>query len=287
MQSLAQEFAPTHALTGDPLDDVDLIESQARQADRHDEFLKYLDDIFHPERRAGCDLTFHRRLVSLGFCGLATTNFDTALEQACAVDAHGCEPIELGDPLRRYEVFRFLRGLQATDHHSRVLHVHGVHTSPGRLILGAKSFAKAYGHEIQSSSSALETLPRKVLWTLLATRSVVFVGFGLTDRFLRKTIDLVNEDLFLTDEPAHFAILPLETDAFVHLRGVEFEAARHAWEREKAATLPKAIVPIFYDALGDDHSALDSLVSRIGKQLGVQQPSFAIDSLLERTLEER
>jgi len=84
VRELAQEFAPALALSGDYLANVDRISDTAERAGRADEYFKRLDRAFSADGASRRDLRFHRRLISLGFSGLITTNFDPTLEHACS-----------------------------------------------------------------------------------------------------------------------------------------------------------------------------------------------------------
>ena len=169
VRQLAAEFAPALGLSEDNLVDVDRIASAAATAGHADEYFKWLDRAFCIDGAPRKDLQFHRRLISLGFCGLITPNFDPTLEQACineysgAAGVHRCEPVDLTDDTRRYLVYDFLRSLGASPRHDRVLHLHGLHSAPTRLILGAKDYAKAYGHDLSAPDAALRTLLRKTI----------------------------------------------------------------------------------------------------------------------------
>lgn len=295
---LAHEFAPTLALSGDYLSDVDSIAYAATAAGREDEYFKWLDRTFCADGAPLKDLRFHRRMISLGFCGLITTNFDPTLEEACVAEysgiggVHRCEPVDLRDS-RPYLIFDFLRGLGATPKHKRVLHLHGFHSLPRCLILGARDYAGAYGHDLSAPDGALRTLPRKIIWTLLATRPVLFVGFGMTDPFFNEALELVKSDFILTDEPAHFSIIPYDVD-LTATAGVLDPAVAHEEAKEKIRTrLPSWLVPIFYHAPRNpatgrqDHSQLtaiiDDLESRVRTTPRVES---LVDRLARRALEE-
>src|SRR5258708_5347301 len=79
VSQLAQEFAPTLTLSDDYLADVDRIKDAADSAGRADEYFKRLDRAFCVDGSRRTDLRFHQQLISLGFCGLITTNFDETL----------------------------------------------------------------------------------------------------------------------------------------------------------------------------------------------------------------
>ena len=294
VQRLAEEFAPELTLSDDNLANVDKIASVAADACRADEFLKWLDRTFCFDGAPRKDLRFHRRLISLGFCGLITLNFDPAIEQACiseysgAAGVHRCESVDLTDNKRRYLVFDFLRGLGGSSRHDGVLHLHGLHSAPDRVILGAQDYATAYGHDLSARDAELRTLPRKIIWTLLATRPILFVGFSMTDPFFKMTLELVESDFILTDEPAHFSIIPYQVDLEA-TAGMLDPAIAHEKEKQRIrATLPRWLVPIFYHAPRlQDHSRLAPLIEDLGARAGTApRAESAVDRLTRRALEE-
>ena len=298
VKQLADEFAPTLQLSDDYLGDVDKIKAHADDTGRSDEYFKRLDRLFCPDPAQGIDSRFHRQLISLGFCGLITTNFDQTLEHACIAEytdstgPHRCESVDLRAD-RPYLVFDFLRGLGASPRHTRVLHLHGLHSLPKRLILGARDYADAYGHELSAPDAALRTLPRKIIWTLLAIRPVLFVGFSMRDPFFRKTLNLVRTDFLLTDEPAHFSIMPYEVDVHATAGALEQTSAHEEAKERIRARLPSCIVPIFYYAPVDpvtrrqDHSLLPTRISELWARARTSlRPETVVDRLARRTLEE-
>lgn len=299
VQQLAMEFAPELTLTGDNLANVDEIASAAADTGRTDEYLKWLDRTFSFDGAPQKDLAFHRRLVSLGFCGLITPNFDPTLEKACITEysntacVHDCESIDLTDHIRPYLVFDFLRRLGESPQHCGVLHLHGLHRAPDRLILGAKRYAEAYGHDRASANPELRTLPRKIIWTLLATRPVLFVGFSMTDPFFKRTLELVEGDFILTNEPAHFAIIPYDVNLTDTAEMLSPAVAREEKKRKLRDELPPWLVPIFYHAPRvpstglSDHSQLVALIDELGALAGTApRTESPVDRLTRKGLEE-
>ncbi len=294
IRRLAAEFAPGVVPDSDVRRAADQIADTARARGRFDEYLKSLDLTFSRAGRATSDLRFHRRLVSLGFSGLITTNYDPTLEDACVEEftaphaIHTCEPIDLRD--RSYMVFEFLRSIGLHREPRQVLHIHGFHNAPGRLILGLRDYENAYGHSVSQPDAYLRTLPRKVLWTLLATRPVVLVGFGMEDPFFNAVLHLLRNDFLLTDEPAHLVITHYDLDPAAVGIVEPHVAQADAMDRIRAK-LPPGLVPIFYRApVGaagrTDHTALGPLIGDIAGRLGRRSGSDTVDRLTQRSLEE-
>lgn len=298
VQRLAEEFSPELVLSDDKLADVDRIASVASKAGRSDEYFKRLDQTFSAQSARHQELRFHRRLISLGFSGLATLNFDLTLERACiaeysnAAGIHRCEPIDLTAD-RPYLVYDFLRNLGASPRHDCVLHLHGLHSAPKRMILGRSAYENAYGHDLSGPDANLRTLPRKVLWALLATRPVLFVGFSMTDPFFESILNLVRDDFILTDELAHFSIFPYEVDLAATTAVLDPAVAHEEAKKKIQTRLPRWLVPIFYHAPRvpatgrKDHGRLAALIEDLGSR-GRTAPraESTVDRLARRTLEE-
>ena len=298
VKQLAAEFSPQLDLSDDNLANVDRIASVASNAGRADEYFKWLDQMFSADGALQQELRFHQRLISLGFCGLTTLNFDPTLEQACITEysdaggVHHCEPIDLTAD-RPYLVFEFLRNLGARSRHDRVLHLHGLHSAPKRMILGRSAYKRAYGHDLSGPDGDLRTLPRKVLWTLLATRPILFVGFSMTDPFFNSTLKLVKDDFILTDEPAHFSIIPYDVDTAATAGVVDPSVAHEEAKKKIQTLLPRWLVPIFYHAPRDpatgrkDHGQLAALIEDLGSRARTApHAESTVDRLARRTLEE-
>ena len=299
VQRLKMEFAPALTLSDDNLASVDEIALVAADAGRADEYLKWLDLTFCFDGARWKDLRFHRQLISLGFCGLITSNFDPTLEHACITEyssaacVHSCQSVDLTDNNRRYLVFEFLRRLGGSPQHDGVLHLHGFHSAPDRLILGSQDYASAYGHDLSARDAELRTLPRKTVWTLLATRPVLFVGFSMTDPFFNKTLELVRSDFILTDEPAHFAIIPYDVDLNATAGMLDSTVAHEEAKRKIRHALPRCLVPIFYHAprvpgtARADHSQLAGLIDELGARAGMApRAESPVDRLTRRALQE-
>ena len=209
---------------------INKIEKHSSHAKKLNEYHYELETIFRPKSGKSNYEQFHQTLVRLPFCGVVTTNYDTVLESAIGsirkedeIDPR-CHSIDLcidRDPRidRSYRVFEFLRGLSA--HHSdssvhhfhSVLHLHGYWEHPERIILTKGDYERHYGFLKASSpekpNKILDTLHRKVVWSLLVMRPVVFVGFSLKDPAFELMLSIVKEDFNMPDnQPLHFALLP-------------------------------------------------------------------------------
>ena len=206
----------------------------------------------------------HAKLAQMPFAGVATTNYDCVLEDALysvnAANNVGHEvaegnatPPPTSVDLKEDSlglVLDFLRSLSTAGRRRFVLHLHGVCTNAGGILLTRSELENAYAPRARNSRPAgdaahalatgpdgdvLDTLHRKVLWSLLTMHSVVFVGFDPTDPFFSLVLRVFMRDFGQSSE-RHFALVPLplyETQKTVaqlqeSLRGLGVDCPRTA-----------------------------------------------------------
>lgn len=287
---LAKEFAPGQPLTTDPRANFDLIEEAARTGGQLESLYDELDRIFDPRSRTSPDVGYIRRLLAIRFCGVATTNFDTAIEEAVTQElfmagkGYSCSPLDLCDD-RPNAVFHYVRGL-ASDKCDSVLHVHGVHSAPRRLILGERAFCRAYGFRVGERVRHFETRHSKTLEQLFTARSVLFVGFGLSDPFFQEILDFIKREFRLRKDNAFFVLSPIFLSNLETANPKDHDEARTIAQAAAMAKLPTMITPIFYDAFGKDHSRLWTLVDELVARVGGQSTTD-FERLVAKSREER
>ena len=252
----------------DPTDDDDLsdyaqiIKDKIVDDNRQDEYFQFLDEKFQPFPDKPNHSEFHISLVNLGFCGIVTTNYDKVLEIALQASprSHGnslnCDPLDLCIE-KPYSIFPFLRSLNSQTDHAYVLHLHGCYRSSEKIILTRKDYEKNYGEldeDKKESPRILDTIHRKVIWTLLTTHHHVFVGFSLSDPFFLSMIKTVKTDFRLGERCYHYAIMGYrnEDDMLRIINELTFIG----------------VCPIFYRIIkntdgSDDHSRLNDLISEL------------------------
>lgn len=228
---------------------------------------------------------FHLLLVRLGFCGLVTTNYEAVIE--CAVRQaystgmrpYQCDPLNLCQE-RPYRIFEFLRSLTNPDHHRWVLHLHGFRDKPERLIVTTTDYQTFYGErppfhtaEGKLVNKSLETLHRKVLWTLATTHPIVFLGFSMTDPFFTRVLEIINDDFKLGSDGAHFVITGFKSE-------VDKESIAENLRNYNAR-------PIFYPVIvnregKESHQALPQLVVDLAREVGQPIVNEDLESLNKR-----
>ena len=120
-----------------------------------------------------------------------------------------------------------------------------------------------YKNQVQIDSKW--TLHRKLLWAVLATRRVVFVGFSLDDPYFEKMLEIVSKDLWRWDKSIHFAIMSISPESVQDLK-------------EKAERFKReyGIDTIFYENLDGEHLSLDHIIADIAQECNVEiQPAIA------------
>lgn len=129
----------------------------------------------------------------------------------------------------------------------------------------------------------LDTLHRKVVWSLLTMRPVVFVGFSLRDPAFDLILRFVMNDFDLPPRPpVHFALLPSPIE--------DQQAKRQEHDAEYLTHF--GVMPIFYpvttDADGrDQHGELVVLVEELSTVIGTPSGTPPLAKISRRLLERR
>ena len=234
-----------------------------------------LQNLFSP-KNPPCE-DFHRRLVLLPFRGILTTNYDTVLEAALGE----IEPssaydnsliIDHGSAGRVHE---FLMSMNNDKRMTRrIAHLHGKFDPASSIILSIEDYERAYGLNLTDEESQRENewkLRFRLLWAVLATRRVVFVGFSMDDPYLNKMLETVSADLWRWDKSIHFAIMGISSDST--------EDSKDKAERLKNRY---GVDTVFYEVLDDSHRGLDHIVTEIFERCDVENQSPIDEDWLEQ-----
>lgn len=227
-----------------------------------DQYYAALQRLFAPNKLKNHD-GFHEQLVSLPFRGIVTSNYDEILESALGVLNHN-RRVEICDidEDARASCSRFLRSLNDNDGARTILHVHGIHSKPTKIILSEQDYIRAYGwmHEGKKEVAGEElrklnswTFQSRLIWALLATRSVVFIGFSMADPYFNYLLQVVTKDLWEWNNANHFAVLGISTDD-----------AEESKAFAKRLLNKHGISVVFYENNDGSHSSLDQLVRDAG-----------------------
>ncbi len=266
----------------------------SEKTDDIDRYYALLYDLFEPKKPSYNE--FHRLLVELPFRGILTTNYDPVLTEALTKKKRDAEekvkeislidtnPLIIGrDPPRLIHEFLLAKNndLQIPQ---RIAHLHGVYRNPESIILDRNDYQEAYGLKVLKETSELKdnqkiskleppdknqvlidskwTLRRKLLWAVLATRRVVFIGFSLNDPYFNKMLETVSKDLWGWNKSIHFAIMGISSENF-HDSKSKAEGLKEDY----------GIDTVFYEVYDNSHQGLDRIVYEIAKECGIEIPS--------------
>ena len=232
-----------------------------------------LDQLFKPKSPAYDE--FHRMLVDLPFRGILTTNYDIVLEEALFVkkieaerDGRQIRPIDVmplvigPDTPRLIHEFLLAR---SNDPHipQRIAHLHGIYRYRESIILSLDDYIRNYGLRFEQVSEDQRseigwTFHRKLLWAVLATRRVVFVGFSMEDPYFNKILEIVSADLWGWDKSIHFAVMGISTE--------DAEDAKDSKDKAKRLKNNYGVETVFYKVFKDSHQRLEDLFTEIAGQ---------------------
>ena len=254
------------------------IKSHIEKTDDIGKYYDLLDQLFRPNAQ-GYD-EFHRMLVDLPFRGILTTNYDIVLEAALSekkieakLERKEISPIDevplvIGPDSPRL-IHEFLLSRNNDPHiPQRIAHLHGIYRYRESIILSADDYIKKYGLHVEQTSEDKGnedrwTLHRKLLWAVLATRRVVFVGFSMEDPYFNKMLEIVSADLWGWNKSIHFAIMGISAG-----NKEDIQDSKDKADRLKSKY---GIDTVFYEILENEipekkHKLLESLFADIVKQ---------------------
>lgn len=176
--------------------------------------------------------SYHETLCHLPFKAITTTNYDKVLENALTVVTKKLTDSLHFEGTAKNEILEFLQSLNFNKRSRKwVVHLHGIFNIPDSIVLGGKEYSSKYGFELGANNTTLFEqlqdgqlsrerlnallvkfgyewpLRRKLLWSLLATRRIVFLGFSMNDPYFIKMLDFVKDDLSTYHAETHFLLL--------------------------------------------------------------------------------
>jgi len=190
------------------------------------------------------------RIISLPFRHFLTLNFETSCELAHAALQRGCGTISIAD---RASVVTFLRQMELADYGRQAVHLHGVYTDPiEQIALTEEGFRKLYSDPVFL----------KVVWMLMTSKPLVFLGFGFGDTDFNTQLRTAARDV-RENGLLHSAVIGLQPD--------------EDGERERYRYNDTYLVePVFYEvdpaAHGlDSHRGFAELINGIANEMAVPE----------------
>jgi SIR2-like domain len=202
----------------------------------------------------------HNRLVKLPFRTFVTTNYDSCLELALSDNEirEGKPPCPDSSVIikkngqDRHRVSFFLRSITESggNRDRRIAHLHGRHDDTENIILTTSDYVESYGVTLNGKQPQhyQVTLHRLLVWSLLATRKMVFFGCSMDDPYIKVFLNMVARDLWEQGQMSHFVVLPIDEGSALSVDGLSQQLLRFGLQ------------PVFFDNCRADFSKLDQLL---------------------------
>ena len=247
----------------DPLAYAEDIKSYiCEQRGNLDRYYAFLQNLFSP-KTPPCEV-FHKCLVSLPFRGILTTNYDNVLEAALGeIEPSSAYDNSLViDDGSAGRVHEFLMAMSDRNITRRIAHLHGKFDPANSIILSIADYKDAYGLSITDEAGEPQqitwTLHRKLLWAVLATRRVVFIGFSMNDPYFNNMLETVSADLWNWDKSIHFAIMSIAP-----------ESAADSKDKAEWLKSEYGIDTVFYEDSDDSHRGLADIIVQTAESCGI------------------
>ena len=260
LASRTAPFDPSEGVKADVLQYAEEIKKHLDGRGALREFYNAVGREFMPRNGTNCTAC-HHRLAKLPFRAFVTTNYDDSLEQAlndCAMKELGRARPDPGLVIKpnkadRHIVSLFLRSIvEPADKHQRHIgHIHGRYNDTANIILAASDYEDAYGFILKGSKPRdvpSSTLHRQLVWSLFATRQLVFFGCSMEDPYIKTLLDMVAADLWEWDQPIHFVVLPIDEDSALSVDTVTLAFGR------------LGLQAVFFDNCNGTFAGLDQLL---------------------------
>ena len=264
-----------------PLEYTENIKSHiCKETGNLDRYYALLQELFGPKNPPFKD--FHRNLVLLPFRGILTTNYDTVLEAALGNIEHASayDNSLVIDQSSIARVHEFLMAMNNDKRMTRrIAHLHGRFDISDRIILSIEDYRRAYRlnpPDEKNSEDYESKLRFKLLWSVLATRRVVFVGFSMNDPYLNKILEAVSNDLWRWDKSIHYTIMSISR------KSADESKDRAEWFKREYG-----IGTVFYEHFDEDfdepHQGLDHIVGEMVERCAVErQPPIDEQAWIEQ-----
>lgn len=243
-----------------------------------DRYYTLIYQTFQPNNEGATHEAFHETLCRLPFKAVTTTNYDIVLESALNSIKPGVDISLQFESSMKIRLYEFLQSLNLNAKITkRVLHIHGKFDVKESIILSGKEYEAKYGFalakkeaelfdELQGGNITREQfqqllleygyewpIKRKILWSILATRRVVFMGFSLDDPYFRRMLDHVKEDLNTYGAENHFLVLRITKSS--KQRIIEFaELMKQEY----------GIVTVFYEDEEKSYKGFENFIYELG-----------------------
>ncbi len=256
------------------------IKSHIKKRGKLNRYRNLLYELFK-RKSPPCD-DFHTMLVSLPFRGILTTNYDTVLEAALGlIDQEFASDNSLViDDNSGARVHEFLMSMNNDRRMTkRIAHLHGIFNQAASIILSIEDYRMAYGLDLTDEERQLHNeskIRSKLLWAVLATRRVVFVGFSMDDPYMNRILEITSEDFWTWNKSTHYAIMSISS-----------KDAEDKKEKADRLNNEFGVSTVFYEVIDDSHQALvkglEKMINDIYEMYEVSsQPTTDPDEWMEQ-----
>lgn len=253
-------------------------------------YYTFIYNTFKPDNDSATHEKYHETLCRLPFKAITTTNYDTVLENALNNIKRNVDYSLQFEGSVKVKLYEFLQSLNLNSKLTkRVLHLHGKYDVRESIVLGGKEYESKYGFALASNEDEIFDqlqggdiskeqfqqlllqygyewpIKRKILWSILATRRVVFIGFSLDDPYFRRMLDHVKEDLSTYWAETHFLVLRVTKTskdrslAFAELIKNEY-----------------GIVTVFYEDEEKSYKGFENFIYELGAEILPQETAKAM-----------
>lgn len=228
--------------------------------------------------------------------GITTTNYDPVFEDALSsITGRNEGAVRIDKTIAPAKIFEFLFSLNKGEVPKRILHLHGVYDERDSIILSGLEYQEKYGFKLGKPASTLYqkmqagitevefttllsefgmtwTQHRKILWSLFATRRLIFMGFSFTDPYFNQMLESVSNDLHTYGYDNHFLVLRIKADT----------DKEKAFNRAKMLKRDYGIETVFFE---DDESGegLSNLIFELESQLNGKKTEPVPEEKVETT----
>jgi len=236
----------------------------------------------------------HQILCRLPFRGITTTNYDLVLESALnSIKPHPNYSLHF-EGTTKVEIHRYLMSLNYNKNlPKRVAHLHGVYNQQASIVLSRTEYEEKYGFSLINQSDSFYdkvkeemskeefkhaltsygyewTLGRKLLWSLLATRRIVFMGFGMSDPYFKQMLEFVKDDVGTYYSESHFLVLRVTKGDYQ--RSIDFS---------ERMSNNYGIQTVFYFDEEKDYSGLSKFISELDV---INEPLPAVSKIADEAV---
>jgi hypothetical protein len=252
------QYIPSAATKADILEWAEEIRSHFIAHNRLNEFKSFIGREFWPKPDGANCTKAHELLADLPFRAFVTTNYEPCLEQAFANNAIRDQKAPRVDPSvivkkngqDRHIVSSFLRSIAEIGGERRVAHLHGRYDDTDNIVLTTTDYVDCYGIVLNNKRPKDEvvTLHYKFVWSLFATRKMIFFGCSMDDPYIKIFLDKVARDLWEQNQMSHFVVLAIDEKNAPLADGVCQQFLQYGLQ------------PIFFDNRDGNYSKLDQLL---------------------------